>query len=185
MSETFGQRMISGGSPASRVLVIRSCAILIEREIVSKKSGGLGLSDSTSFLIAGMRFFAFAKIFATSLGFFLCSAFSCFLMSNAPQKVVIKVYGDDNVGAQSSAQRDGNRVNDAAVDVPAALGTFYGRKDTGHCHRRPNGIKNRSFGNPDLFTAHQIAGNGAKRNFQSSMRFCLRSTPLFTRNICI
>jgi hypothetical protein len=75
------------------------------------------------------------------------------------QKVAVEIDRDDHVGAQRAADRDGNRIAEAAIDQPAAVDA--GRaQDPGQGDRGAHRLVDRPGLQPDLAAGRQIGGDG-------------------------
>ena len=79
----------------------------------------------------------------------------------AAELIAVEVDRDDDVGAERPAERDRNRIDQAAVEQPLAV-VADRAEDAGHGDRGAHGIEHRAGLEPDLAAGGQIRGDGGE-----------------------
>ena len=176
--------MTSGGSPASRARVMRSCMMLKASIITVGMPGRRALPTNWRLSACSapkMRAQAAARSGGGSCGRVVVLAQR--MIDAAAEEVGVEIDRDDEPRAEHARRRHRHRIDQRAVDQPAAVERDRrenSRQRVGGAHR----VDQPAARQPDFVAGADLGGDGGKADRQRFDRACCRAAPRAARRAC-
>ena len=171
---TRGEISMSGGSPASRARVMRSCMMLKASTITVEMPGRPPLPKNSRFMVRSAERICRSRASAAPVQLGIRRPARPARShgrdgGGVGEYVAGEVGGDDDFRAERACRRYRHRIDQRAVDQPAVADQDR-REDSGQGIGGAHGIDHAAVGQPDFVAGANFGRNGCEFHRQSSIR---------------